>query len=390
MSKHVVVPRDEVKRLLTPAYKLLGFRENEVLEHCLEMGNDGWANGVSTHGHNVILINHGAFGVDCGLIDPVAEQHQVAWERPSIQHWNGNQVAGPALGRRAVDAAIEMAKNTGIGNIQVSNTGHVGCPGVLAKKIAEAGYVGRVITRGGRVECMAPGGQKSPRASTDTVSWGLPTADFLGFSLVLDFTLAQIAMGKVRKAVIGLKECLATPNSNENLCRKKFALPSGIAYDEDGYETTDPRHVFPNGGVSYIGDTKGFGLAACNEVLGSFFGFKAPSVVSEFQVSARKEAGDANARANSFEDVRSVSFEIEVMEVPRTPERDEEVRDFVNYVFGGSDTLRIPGERRHQFFRLCEEHNGLLLSDDIVGWLLKPPFAEVINFNPSNYQTVEL
>jgi LDH2 family malate/lactate/ureidoglycolate dehydrogenase len=390
MSEYVVVPRDEVRRLVTPAYKKLGFRDGEVLDHCLAMGNDGWAYGVSTHGHNVILINHGAFGIECGLIDPLAKEHVVCWNRPSIQHWDGNKIPGPALARLAVKEAIDMATKTGVGNVQVSNTGHVGCPGVIARMIAESGFVGRVLTRGGRVECMAQGGQESPRASTDTVSWGLPTDDIIGFPLVLDFTLAEIAMGKVRKAALAKKaemdaqkEAIANGQTYK-IDHSKFDLPSGVCYDYPGFQTTDPDLVFPNGGVSYIGGNKGYGLAACNEVLGSFFGFTPPSVISQLKLDHLK-AGD-----KPTEDVRAVSFEIEVLEVPNYGSNGTKVKEFIDYVFGGSDSLRVPGQRRHEFSQLCDKHGGLLLGDDIVAWLRDRPFADVINFDKSKYETVDI
>jgi LDH2 family malate/lactate/ureidoglycolate dehydrogenase len=390
--KYVIVPRNEVSQLMKPAYYKLGFTEGAILDLCLKMGNDGWQNGVSTHGHNVILINHGAFGIECGLIDPTATQHKVLWNRPSIQHWDGNKVAGPALALRAVVAAIEMAKETGVGNIQISNTGHVGCPGVLAKIIAELGYVGRVITRGGRVECMAPGGQESSRASTDTISWGLPTENIIGFPIVLDFTLAEIAMGKVRKALLAKKAEEAAQKAaiergeSYTIDESKFALPPGVCYGYGGVGTVDPDAVFPNGGVSFIGGYKGHGFAACNEVLGSFFGFKPPSVISDLQLRNRKEG------ETSVEDVRGVSVELEVSEVPTYEDSDTNVKQFVEYVFGGgkSGDLRIPGERRHKFSQLCEKHGGLLLSTDIVDWMTKEAFADVIKFDERQYQTIEL
>ena len=111
---------------------------------------------------------------------------------------------------------------------------------------ANRGYIAYTNCTAGLAE-VVPFMGKYPTLGTNPHSWGFPTADSIGFPIVIDWATSVVAMGRVQQ-----------------LKREGQPLPENAAVDEDGDPTTDPEKA------AYLvpfGAHKGYGMALINEIL---------------------------------------------------------------------------------------------------------------------------
>ncbi|MEJ7716990.1 MAG: Ldh family oxidoreductase [Thermoleophilaceae bacterium] len=139
---------------------------------------------------------------------------------------------GPIGATRATDAAIELAREHGIGLVALGNSGHFGAAGYYARRVAGEGLIALVTTNGPGT--MAPHGAAEPFVGTSALAIAVPLGRHEPFCL--DMSASVVARGKVMRA-----EAQGTQ------------LEPGIAIDADGRPTLDPAaalagSVLPLGG----------------------------------------------------------------------------------------------------------------------------------------------
>jgi len=171
---------------------------------------------------------------------------------------NGSKNYAMVVVNKAVDMAIQKAKEHGIGIVGVNhiNTSS-GALGYYAKRIAKEGLIGFVFA--GSSETVATEGSYEPIFGTNPLAIGVPTSND---SLVLDMATAAMAY-------FGVIEANTAGRS----------LPEGIAYDKEGNLTTDPAKVLDDGALrTFDKGHKGAGLSMMVQILtgpligGSFTG----------------------------------------------------------------------------------------------------------------------
>jgi len=189
-----------------------------------------------------------------GGIRPNAE---MSWVRESAA--TALLDAGKGLGyvaaRRAMDRAIEIARQSGIAMVAVRHSNHFGIAGYHAKRAAGAGLIGIAMTNAGAE--MAPWGATRPVLGTNP--WGIAVPRGGRDPIVLDMALTQSGKGMMRW-----------------LHRAGLPIPDTWALTPDGSRTTDP-HAAMHGPLLPIGDYKGYGLSLITDALtgvltGSLFG----------------------------------------------------------------------------------------------------------------------
>ena len=189
-----------------------------------------------------------------GGIRPNAE---MSWVRESAA--TALLDAGKGLGyvaaRRAMDRAIEIARQSGIAMVAVRHSNHFGIAGYHAKRAAGAGLIGIAMTNAGAE--MAPWGATRPVLGTNP--WGIAVPRGGRDPIVLDMALTQSGKGMMRW-----------------LHRAGLPIPDTWALTPDGSRTTDPRAAM-HGPLLPIGDYKGYGLSLITDALtgvltGSLFG----------------------------------------------------------------------------------------------------------------------
>jgi uncharacterized oxidoreductase len=164
---------------------------------------------------------------------------------------DGQEGLGQVVVKKAIDLAIERAREHGVAVLGVCNTAHMGRIGAWAEQAAAAGMVSLHFcnTTGFGIQ-VAPFGGTDRRLSVNPIAMGVPRPG--QEPIIHDMSTGTIAAGKVRVA------------------RNKGAqLPEGALIDNQGRPTTDPETFFadPPGAITTAAGHKGYGLAMFVEIL---------------------------------------------------------------------------------------------------------------------------
>lgn len=178
-----------------------------------------------------------------GLLDPRPRIEVVTRAGAAVLLDGGNGL-GPVVGKRAMELAMSVSDEFGVGLCSVRNSNHLGSLSYFVKLAATHGYVG-VCLSNGPPAVAAPGSSKAV-LGTNPIAAGLPTT---GDPVVVDMATTQVARGRVAVAAAASE-----------------AIPIGWGVDEEGRDTTDPSAVL-RGSLSPLGGAKGFALALLVESL---------------------------------------------------------------------------------------------------------------------------
>ena len=217
------------------------------------------------------LVGHGSHGsirmgtlyremVESGEIEP---REDPAIERlgPMAATVNGNCQYGQVVGRRAVDAGVALAEESGVGVVGVRNAAHLGRIGEWAERATEAGLCfAAFVNTGGTAPLVAAPGSSDRLFSTNPIAFGVPSFGALPHPIVLDIATSQVAHGKVTKRAV-----------------ENRPLPEDWIVDEAGETVLDSREyeegrgvLLPLGGLT--AGYKGFGLSMMAELFAGIIG----------------------------------------------------------------------------------------------------------------------
>lgn len=197
--------------------------------------------------------NQGLIKVAAGAMKPTGDSNkdiEVVFETPVSARLNGNQRFGLVVVSKALDIAISKANSTGISIVGCS--GYSSTTGALSywsKKLADHDLIGIVLSQ--CPELVAPFGSYEPIFGTNPISIGIPTKPR---AQILD--MATSAM-----AYYGLKTAE----------QEGKAIPSDVAYDAEGNETTNPTDALKGALRVFDRHIKGSHLALMIELLAGAF-----------------------------------------------------------------------------------------------------------------------
>ena len=279
------------------------------------------ANRVGHDSHGVIHLAKYVRELEEGLIQPGAPT-ETLHESASIAVLDGNWGFGPVIATRAVEGAIQKAKQTDISSVAVSRCNEVGRLGGYACLAADAEMIGLLMANDhGGGTCVAPHGGVEGRLSTNPMACAVPIQR--QDPIVLDMSTSVVASGKIR----------VKQHHNE-------ALPHGWLIDAEGKSTTNaddfydgfpPAALLPFGGS--VSEHKGFGLSVIVDILsGALTG------------AGCSKGEDARVGNGLFVLV------INVTSFRGFPGFSAEIERFVNYLKSAKraaevNAIRVPGER---------------------------------------------
>lgn len=158
---------------------------------------------------------------------------------------DGGNAMGQVVASSAMNAAIERARQFGIGAVSVRNSNHFGTAMYFTLMAAQGGCVGFLATNAS--PAMPPWGGNAKKVGTNPWSWAAPAGKYP--PLVLDIANTAVARGKI------------------HLARQRAeAIPEGWALDEGGRPTTDPEAALSGVTLPMAGH-KGYGIALMMDVL---------------------------------------------------------------------------------------------------------------------------
>ena len=155
----------------------------------------------------------------------------------------GNQ-PGYLVAYRAMEIAIEHAKENGAGIVGVYNTSHCGMAGYYVDMARKADVIGLLFA-----DCLpriTPEGGTEAILGTNPIAVGIPSNTV---PILFDMSTAAITNGDLLVAM-----------------REEGTIAEGIAFDPVGEPTTDADAAL-KGSVRPFGGHKGFGLALITQIL---------------------------------------------------------------------------------------------------------------------------
>lgn len=161
----------------------------------------------------------------------------------SVALVDGDDGPGHAVGITAMEEAMALASETGIGTSFVANSNHFGTAAFFTQRAAESGYIGIASSNVG--PDVIPFGGKRAFLGTNPIAVSVPTDR--SFPITLDMATSTVAMGKIDHVA-----------SEEDM-----EIPPEWAVDEAGNPTTDPHAV---AALRPLGGPKGYGLAVLVDV----------------------------------------------------------------------------------------------------------------------------
>ncbi|MBK5441988.1 ureidoglycolate dehydrogenase [Peribacillus butanolivorans] len=234
----VTIQAEEAKQLVIKKLTEAGLGEGhagkiaEVLVHA-DLRN------VNSHG--VLRTEHYINRLQAGGINPDA---QISFQSsgPVTGVVDGDDGFGHVIGEVAMDHAIEMARNNGVGMVTVVNSSHCGALSYFVQKATDAKLIGIAMSHTDKI--VVPFGGKTSFLGTNPIAYGVPTKTKKPF--ILDMATSNVALGKILQAR-----------------EEGKAIPEGWGVDENGATVTDPNKVVS---LSTFGGPKGYGLSVIVDV----------------------------------------------------------------------------------------------------------------------------
>lgn len=226
---------EEMKNTIYKAFIKAGLSEEDA-KLCAITHTESSLEGVYSHGLNrvprfISFIHDGLVKVD--------KKMELIKARGAVENYDGQLGIGIINATEAMDRAIALAKEHGIGLVSLRNTTHWMRGGTYAKRAVEAGYIGMNWIN---TESVLPAwGAKSPSIGNNPFSLGIPREKG---AIIIDMAMSQFSYGKL-----------------EVYSLAGDTLPIDGGYDEEGNLTRDPDAILKTKRLLPTGYWKGSGLA---------------------------------------------------------------------------------------------------------------------------------
>lgn len=229
----VVVQAEEVKDLVIKKFLEVGLShyESEKISSILIHAD---LRGVSSHG--VLRTEHYITRFLKGGINKKTEI-KVNKTGHVTAVVDGNNGFGHIIADKAMEVAIELAKENGVGMVTAMNSSHCGALSYYAKMAAEENLIGVAMTHTDKI--VVPFGGRDSFLGTNPIAYGVPAKTHKPF--ILDMATSTVALGKILQSKEEGKE-----------------IPIGWGVDANGNAVTDPNKVES---LTPFGGPKGYGLS---------------------------------------------------------------------------------------------------------------------------------
>ena len=232
----------EFKRVLVKK----GCRD-DIAELSARLIAESSCDGVYSHGVNRFprVVEY----IDKGYIDVNATPTRVEGIG-GLERWDGHLGLGNVNAKLAMDRAIELAREHGIGCVALRNTNHWLRGGTYGWQAADAGCIGICWTN--TQPNMPAWGARDRRIGNNPFIMAVPRE---GGHVVVDMSVAQFSYGQMEAA---------------KMRGEQLPVPGG--YDEAGNISTDPGEISKSWRVLPIGFWKGSGMSILLDLVAAVLG----------------------------------------------------------------------------------------------------------------------
>lgn len=203
-----------------------------------------WSDLVGRSTHGIARLKIHVERLANGVLNPTSEP-KISRAGDSLELINGDRGFGHHVARMAIDRAIDLAREHGVGVVGVHNSNFFGAAAYYVNRAAEAGMIGLALSNS--VPNVAAFGGVKPVFGTNPLGFGAPRGN--GRHFLLDMATSAWSASAVRASL-----------------DKGDALPEGVAVDEVGVQITESRQVATST-LLPLGGAKGYGLALMIEML---------------------------------------------------------------------------------------------------------------------------
>lgn len=178
-----------------------------------------------------------------GVLDAAASPtlHRIT---PAVAQVDGHNGFGFLAAHMGMAAAIDMAKDIGIGMVSVKHSNHFGMSAWVVQQALDAGMMSLVFTNSS--PALPVWGGKSKLMGVSPIACGAPAGK--GRPFIVDMAPSVAARGKIYKAL-----------------RRGEKIPGDWALDKDGQQTQDPAKAL-EGVMLPMGGPKGSAIAIMMDV----------------------------------------------------------------------------------------------------------------------------
>jgi 3-dehydro-L-gulonate 2-dehydrogenase len=229
------IPFSEVQQTMAAVLCKLGFAATRA-ETCSRLFAETTRDGVYTHGINrfprfVATIRN-------GIVNIAAEPEPIA-RFGGLERWDGHRGPGNLNALAAMERALTLGRENGVGCVALGNTNHWMRAGTYGWQAAEAGLIGICWTN--TMPNLPPWGGVERVLGNNPLVIAVPRADR---PVVLDMAISQFSYGTL-----------------ESYRQRGEMLPVDGGFDMDGNLTRDPGAIEKSWRPLPVGYWKGSGLA---------------------------------------------------------------------------------------------------------------------------------
>ena len=232
---------DEVQGTLAAVLRKLGFAADRA-DTCARLFAETTRDGVYTHGIN--RFPRFVQTIRNGNVDPAAEPARIA-SFGALERWDGRRGPGNLNALAAMDRAIALGREHGIGCVALANTNHWMRAGAYGWQAANAGLVGICWTN--TMPNLPPWGGAERTIGNNPLVIAVPRADG---PVVLDMAMSQFSYGTL-----------------DSYKKRGELLPVDGGFDIDGNLTRDPVAIEKSWRPLPVGYWKGSGLSVVLDMI---------------------------------------------------------------------------------------------------------------------------
>ena len=199
MATNFIVPTQVHNDLVAAAYRHRGYSADEAQAAAKFSEITAW-HGIKTHNAIKALHLDELFGSKAGGCSAGAKIEKLPSNFKAVQKWNANRKLGQAVAFEAMQTAMNLADEYGVGVVAVDNAFHYLWGGGYVIDAAQKGYIAYTCCTAALAE-VVPFGGKFPTLGTNPHSWGFPTQDVIGYPICIDWATSIIAMGRMQQFI---------------------------------------------------------------------------------------------------------------------------------------------------------------------------------------------
>lgn len=327
---------EDIKNRAIAAFEKVGVKPDDakiITEVLLETE----LRGVFTHGfmrleRYINCIRSGGIKTD--------GNYEVLFDSPSWASIDGKDNLGIVISYKAMKLAMEKAKETGVGIVNVKGSHHFGAAGYYTSMCADNDMVGMSMSNGDILIAATGSGEKT--IGNNPFSYAFP-ADKYG-KIVYDIAMSYTSDRKVVQ-----------------MDKEGKKLPEGWIIDKDGKPTTDPGEYEKGGTLLPFGGYKGYGLAMMVETLAATLSGAAMT----------KNVHAWNTDENCGGNVGHFFMALDITKLGNSADYKKRVDDMIDEIKNskkadGCDKIYYPGEIEMEKLAKCKEAGYIEIMDDTM------------------------